>query len=163
MTEELVVDTNVLRVANGAAEQAGPRCVVACIRELERARTECRVVFDSAGEILAEYRRGGPQAGQRQPVDVFFKWVARNQENVGAVRQVTITPHEQRGFQEFPDDPQLARFDHDDRKFVAVALASGTSPPIVNASDRDWWEHREALQVHGIEIRFLCPELMQLR
>ena len=80
-----------------------------------------------------------------------------------AVRQVTITPHEQRGFEEFPDDPELARFDRDDRKFVAVALASGTSPPIVNASDRDWWEHREALQVHGIEILFLCPELMPQR
>ena len=140
MTEELVIDTNVLRVANGAAEQAGPRCVAACIRELDRARTECRVVFDSAGEILAEYRRGGPQAGQ-----------------------VTITPHEQREFAEFPDVPELARFDHDDRKFVAVALASGTSPPIVNASDTDWWEHCEALQAHGIEILFLCPELMPQR
>ena len=59
--------------------------------------------------------------------------------------------------------PSSPEFDRDDRKFVAVALASGTSPPIVNASDRDWWEHREVLQVHGIEILFLCPELMPQR
>ncbi len=163
MTEELVVDSNVLHVANGAAEQAAPRCVAACIGELERARTDCRVVFDSAGEILAEYRHAGPQAGQRQPADVFFKWVARNRENAGTVRQVTITPHEQRGFEEFPDDPQLDRFDHDDRKFVAVALASGTSPPIVNASDGGWWEHLRALQDHGLKILFPYPELMPQR
>ncbi|HSU82609.1 MAG TPA: hypothetical protein VLR69_09330, partial [Thermoanaerobaculia bacterium] len=57
-------------------------------------------------------------------------------------------------------DPDLAAFDPSDRKFVAVAVASGEQPEILNASDTDWWHHREALSRHGVEVRFLCPQLM---
>lgn len=28
-------------------------------------------------------------------------------------------------------------------------------------SDPDWWHHRQTLQEHGVEIVFLCPELME--
>ena len=71
-----------------------------------------------------------------------------------------ITKHPQRGFKNFPDDPDLDDFDPDDRKFVAVALASGTAPEILNASDTDWWNYRRPLERHGINVKFLCPELM---
>lgn len=73
---------------------------------------------------------------------------------------VRITEHPERGFENFPDDPELDDFDQDDRKFVAVALASGTNPEILNATDTDWWHYLEPLQQHGINIDFLCPELM---
>lgn len=61
---------------------------------------------------------------------------------------------------DFPDDEMLAGFDRDDRKFVAVAIASGESPPILNASDTDWHDHRQALSRHGVAVEFVCPELM---
>jgi hypothetical protein len=31
---------------------------------------------------------------------------------------------------------------------------------VVNACDKDWHEHREALEQHGVRIEFLCPEEM---
>ncbi len=61
---------------------------------------------------------------------------------------------------DFPDDPDLAGFDLNDRKFVAVALASKLDPEILNASDTDWWIHRESLERNRVRIRFLCPQLM---
>lgn len=73
---------------------------------------------------------------------------------------MTLTPDPDRGFREFPDDPELAGFDWDDRKFVAVALAVGADPAILNASDTDWWLGREGLERHGVQVVFLCPELM---
>ena len=75
---------------------------------------------------------------------------------------MSITPSIERTFEEYPDDdaPALAKFDRDDRKFVAVALASGTFPDIINATDTDWWAPRRALQQLGVRVRFLCPDLM---
>ena len=72
-----------------------------------------------------------------------------------------MAPNDARGFEEFPGAPSLAGFDMDDRKFVAVALASGTGPEILNASDTDWWDFREPLERHGVRVNFLCPELME--
>ena len=66
-----------------------------------------------------------------------------------------------RGFEEFPDSARLSSFDRSDRKFVAVALASGSSPKVLNAADTDWWDHRQALEENGVDVVFLCPELME--
>ena len=163
MTEELVVDTNVAVVANGGHDGADDACLSRCVAELGRIQLDCRLWLDDDWLILREYLKYLDPRGLAGPGDAFIKWVLNNQGNEAHIGRIAITPDTEREFVEFPDDPELASFDRDDRKFVAVALASGTSPPIVNASDRDWWEHREALQVHGIEILFLCPELMQLR
>ena len=71
-----------------------------------------------------------------------------------------ITVHSDCGFEEFPNDPRLSNFDSDDRKFVAVALASQSDPQVLNATDTDWWAHRKALEENGVDVVFLCPELM---
>ncbi len=161
--DEVVVDSNVAAVANGLASQADDACVSRCVAELGRIQRDCRLLLDGDWLVLREYRNHLSQRGLAGTGDAFIKWVLNNQGNEARIGRIAITPDAQREFVEFPDDPELASFDRDDRKFVAVALASGTSPPIVNASDTDWWEHREALQVHGIEILFLCPELMPQR
>ena len=62
-----------------------------------------------------------------------------------------------RWFDEFPDLEALSTFDRSDQTFVAVAVASGGSPPILNAVDSDWWQHRGALAAAGITCEFLCP------
>ncbi|HET6383334.1 MAG TPA: hypothetical protein VFJ58_08090, partial [Armatimonadota bacterium] len=102
-------------------------------------------------------------SGQPGVGDSFFKWLWVNQENLQTCRKVVITPAKQheRGFEEFPDDPELARFDHSDRKFVATIIASREKAPIVNASDTDWWDYGDALKRHGVTVLFLCPELME--
>jgi hypothetical protein len=156
-----VMDTNVAVVANGRAPQAGNQCVETCITTLIEMRDHHRVLLDEQGLILDEYRRHLSPSGQPGPGDAFFKWLWDNQGHLDHCRQIPITPARgTRSFEEFPDDPDLARFDREDRKFVAVAIASGEQPPIFNASDTDWWVHRAALKGHGVEIRFLCQELM---
>ena len=157
MTKEVVVDTNVAKVANGETEQASPNCVTRCIDQLLDIRQHFHVVLDQGGKILEEYERSlefsGPNSG-----DEFFRWLWNHQGTHS--RKVPITEHPRRGFENFPDEPDLHGFDRDDRKFVAVALASGTDPEILNASDTDWWNYREPLERHGVKIKFLCPELM---
>jgi hypothetical protein len=163
MKAAVVMDTNVAVVANGKAPQAGDPCVENCITTLIDVRDSHRVFLDEQGLILDEYRRRLSPSGQPGPGDAFFKWLWDNQGHLDHCRQISITPIKGGNFEEFPDDPDLARFDPADRKFVAVAIASGEQPPILNASDTDWWAHRASLNRHGIEIRFLCPELMKIK
>ena len=157
-----MVDTNVPLVANGKAEQADLECEVACVRKLIQIQSEQRTLLDDKMLIMGEYRRNLSQSGQPGVGDAFFKWLWENQANEQHCRTVPLTVHADRGFVEFPDDARLRSFDLADRKFVAVALASGTAPQVLNASDTDWWYDRQTLAEHGIQIVFLCPELMQM-
>lgn len=155
------MDTNVAIVANGMTEQAEAACMSACrhkLRQIQEGRL--RLLLDDKRLILEEYRQRLSFSGQPGYGDRFFKWLWYNQAVERHCRTVPVTPHEDRGFEEFPDNPSLASFDRDDRKFVAVALASGSSPQVLNASDTDWWHHRESLGRHSVEVTFLCPELM---
>jgi hypothetical protein len=85
-----------------------------------------------------------------------------NQANPDWCEQIHLTPiaDTSRDFEEFPSDPELARFDRSDRKWVAVARASADDPVILNAVDSDWWEYRDRLARHGVRIDFLCSHLM---
>ena len=157
---EVVLDTNVPIVANGKADQADSECEGACIRELKQVQAECRVLLDEGGRIISEYLRHLSPSGQPGLGDEFFKWLWNNQDTEPYCRKVTVTHHAERGFDEFPDDERLSSFDLADRKFVAVALASGTSPPVLNATDTDWWHDRQSLAENGVHVVFLCPELM---
>lgn len=160
--EEVVVDTNVAVVANGRTPQARAACVKQCIQELRRIQRDAdrRILLDEGGLILNEYRRQLNPSGQPGSGDAFYQWLRDNQWIDRHCRKIQITPHDDHGFEEFPSDPALAGFDRNDRKFVAVAVASRQSPPILNASDTDWWDHHMALNRNGIEVTFLCPELM---
>lgn len=155
----VVIDTNVLVVANGRHDRASDHCVAASISALEAARNT-RTLIDEGHSILEEYRLHCSFAGQPGPGDAFFKWLWDNQANLEKCLKIVLTPHPGRGFEEFPADRELATFDRDDRKFVAVALGSGLTPAILNAADTDWYHHRLALERHGLRIRFLCRELM---
>ncbi len=160
---EVVMDTNVAVVANGKTEQAGRRCVRECIAKLRHIRNECCLLLDNGNLILEEYRKNLSLSGQPGPGDGFYKWLFDNQANPEHCQKVPLKPHIDREFEKFPDDPNLESFDRDDRKFVAVALASGTAPKVLNASDPDWWFHCQALRQHGVEVVFLCPDLMRAR
>jgi hypothetical protein len=156
-----VIDTNVAIVANARTPHAGPDCVIACVEALSSAIEHRIVLIDDMMRILDEYRRRLSLSGQPGPGDRFVKWLWLNQANDEHCRAVTILPRGLVGdFAEFPSDRALASFDLDDRKFVAVAVSSGLAPPILNASDTDWWDHRVALERNGIRVEFLCPALM---
>jgi hypothetical protein len=120
------------------------------------------VLLDEGGLILQEYLKQKPHGFPRGPGDAFLVWVCDNQANPAHIRGVPVTPlwDNPRGFAEFPDDAELTKFHQKDRKFVAVALASGVAPTILNATDTDWWPYREALARHNVHVQFICPELM---
>ena len=163
MRDTVIVDTNVAVVANGRTAQASPSCIVACIERLSHVKDRNLVLLDAESLIFDEYRRHLSPSGQPGTGDMFFKWLWNNQAQQQHCRKIEITPNDERGFDEFPDDPMLTEFDDDDRKFVAVALASGMRPPILNASDTDWYEYRQDLKRHDLRIIFVCPELMVAR
>ena len=160
---EIVMDTNVAIVANGKAGQASPDCIRKCIDGLRHIRDECRILLDEGNLILEEYRGRLSFSGQPGSGDAFFKWLHDNQANSLYCRKIPLHQHPDRDFEEFPDDHALSSFDRSDRKFVAVALASGTKPKVLNASDTDWWIYHAQLLQNGVEVDFLCPELMEAR
>lgn len=47
-------------------------------------------------------------------------------------------------------------FDNDDYIFVAVVLAHGEYPPIINAADSDWQQAHAILTKYGIHVHELC-------
>lgn len=163
MKPAVVMDTNVAIVANGKADQASPDCVLTCLKRLRKIQDAERLLLDETGCILDEYRGYLHPSGQPGPGDVFFKWLWNNRGNPEVCRFVRITPDLARVFKEFPESDALNNFDRNDRKFVAVAVASGERPPILNASDRDWWDDRLSLERCGVRVEFLCPELMEDR
>ena len=160
MRNGVIVDTNVAVVANGRTPQANSACVCECISRLLQVRMTGLVLLDAANLILDEYRRNLSPSGQPGTGDMFFKWLWNNQGFGEHCQKVDITPNDERGFDEFPNDPTLGAFDADDRVFVAVAIASGMQPSILNASDPGWWTYRDELEHHGIAVEFLCPVLM---
>lgn len=157
----LVIDTNVILVANRQHGDVSDACVAACARRLSDVIVGGRVAIDESYRILAEYQnKTTPQVGRR-PGDVFLKWLLRNNANPARCDQVALVEHTGRGFESFPDDVRLASFDPPDRKFVAVAAAHGDKPPIAQAADSKWLAWAPALREHGIVVDFVCPSDIQ--
>lgn len=157
----VVVDTNVPIAANGASNHVTRDCVLRCVDRLEIVVKKEKVLLDDGMYILHEYMRHLSMSGQPGFGDMFMRWVWTNQANPIKCKIIPITSlNEKPYFREFPNDDELDGFDRSDRKFVAVAKASGLDPPIINAADKDWWDYLQPLQKNGIQIEFICPELM---
>lgn len=156
------VDTNVPRVANWPHDSThgSPECVLECVRRIREITAQGGLLLDDAWHIIREYQHQLRSAGQPGVGDAFLRAVLTRRTDPSWCTLVPITPHSARGFEEFPDDPDLAAFDPSDRKFVAVALAGPQPAVVLNAVDTDWWEHREELQRNGVKVEFLCPDAM---
>jgi hypothetical protein len=156
----VVVDTNVPVSANGMANHIGEDCIINCIKRLKQIQKREVLLLDDGMLILQEYKSYLSPSGQPGVGDIFMKWVWNNQANPKHCKIVSITSIDKKPyFREFPNDEELDRFDPADRKFVAVAKASNLHPPILNATDSDWWYFQEPLYRHGIKVEFICPEL----
>lgn len=154
-----MLDTNVLVTADGRAPQAPLPCVAACAEALNAAVRDV-VWLDDGGEILEEYQRN---LNRDYPLGVMATFFVELQSNLGVperCRMVSLSPNDNRVYEEFPEDAALAAFDRSDRKFAAVALASNMDPDVLNAVDSDWWHHRVALAANGVHMRFVCSELV---
>ena len=156
MIGDSVVDTNVLIVANDPAHRAGCECHGECVEALLAIRDRKSLLLDSEWRILGEYARKVGTVREPRVGSEFFRWAASG----SIAANVRITADGDGGFAEFPDDPRLAGFDRQDRKFVAVAVASGVEPEILNAADHDWREFESPLRENGVRVRERCPEYL---
>lgn len=154
-----VVDTNVPRVANSPHDptHASPECVLECVRRVREITAGGGLLLDDDWRIIGEYRNRLRSVGQPGVGDAFLRAVLTRYADPSWCTLVPITAHPERGFAEYPDDPDLAAFDPSDRKFVAVALAGPQPAVVLNAVDSDWWEPREAFERNGVHVEFLCP------
>lgn len=156
----IVIDTNILLVADGQAPHMSPSCKIECLNRLERSKATEQVVLDHQRIILEEYgHKLNPSRRPPSPGGVFLKWLLVNQCNPQHTAMVSLTPLDaaKTRFAEFPRDATLERvFDPSDRKFVSAAHSHPEKPPILECSDSKWlgWEAR--LQVHGIRLEILC-------
>lgn len=154
---EVVVDTNVLYVAEGLHEDASPACVLSCVSRLQSVMKHCTVVVDDRYRLLSEYQHKLDTRQGKGPGAVFLKWLAQNLRNISHVAQVTITETAE-GFAEFPVASLQRAFDPSDRKFAAVANAHPAKPPILQATDSKWLMWKAQLAAAGITVEFLCPD-----
>jgi hypothetical protein len=157
----VVVDTNVILVANGQHEAVSPACVGLCAKRLLDLRDSGRIAIDDGFRILKEYQnKTQPSVGKRAG-DAFVKWLLQNNANPERCDQVQLEEHEGHVFASFPDDSRLTNFDSADRKFVAVAAAHTDKPPILQATDSKWIDWAPALKDHRVVVEFLCPQDIQ--
>lgn len=156
----VVIDTNVLLVADGQAGHMSAACRTECVNRLERVKITEQVVLDRQRLILTEYgNRLNPSKRPPSPGSAFLKWLLINQCNPQFSSTIDLTPldADKKRFAEFPPDEALeAAFDPSDRKFVSVAYAHPDRPPILESADSKWLGWEAALQAHGIRIEVLC-------
>ncbi len=165
----VIVDTNVIVIANGAASHASLDCIERCQDRIQQILDQHeKVVIDDGWRIFGEYERYVDLNSRKGIGDVFVKMLLRNQKNPNICTMVHITPLAGNGtdFDEFPNaDGALTGFHKNDRKFIAVALAhqrdAGGTPTVLLAIDRGWLEFMNALVSHGINVDLICEEDIQ--
>ena len=165
----VIVDTNVIVIANGEADHASLDCIERCQDRIQQILDQHeKVVIDDGWRIFGEYERYVDPNSRKGIGDVFVKTLLQNQGNPNICKIVYIMPLAGNGtdFEEFPnDDDALTGFPKTDRKFIAVALAhqrdAGEIPTILLAIDRGWLEFMNALVSHGINVDLICEEDIQ--
>jgi hypothetical protein len=154
----VVIDTNVLLVANGSHENVSLACQAECVRRLLAQQQSGVTVIDDAYAILLEYQNKTKPNQPKGAGDAFLKWLLQNQGNAARVHRVTITETAPDTYREFPDAALQPQFDAADRKFAAVAYAHPERPPVLQAADCKWLDWWPALQKKGVNVAFLCPD-----
>lgn len=153
---KVVIDTNVLLVANQQHSDISTECVTSCIERLQEIQSTGVVVIDDGFIILGEYQNKTRINPPRGVGDVFLKWLLRNMGNAQRVEMVSVTQTAIDFYAEFPDQALQAEFDPPDRIFPAVANAHPDKPPIWQAADCKWIDWWPALAEHGVKVKFLC-------
>ena len=154
---KVVIDTNVLLIANQQHNDVSVDCIEECILRLSNVKDNGIVVIDDDYKILNEYKRKTSLSPPKGVGDVFLKWLLRHVGNEHFVEMVSITELEKDRFSEFPDPELEVSFDPPDRKFVAVASAHGENPVIWQAGDCKWLNWWPTLAQYNITVDFVCP------
>lgn len=156
MTATVVVDTNVILVANEDHADASPECVKECVNRLQLIMYNGSIAIDDAYLIIKEYQNKTNNKSGKGAGDVFLKWVLTHMANSTRVQQVTLTQISKDHFAEFPVSSLESEFDRPDRKFAAVANAHPNKPPILQAVDCKWLDWWPQLHAAKVQVEFLC-------
>lgn len=156
----VVIDTNVLIVANRASEQADLECELAAARTLHEAMRQNLILIDTNNLATAEYDTYCRRSGQPGIGDLFFKSLLDNVANESRVVRVEIGVTQEEIDSALP--PPLADFDPSDRKWIALHLV-GSADSIINATDSDWAQRKDDLEKAGIHVDELCPQCLSDR
>ena len=103
----IVIDTNILLVADGQASHMSPACKIECLNRLEDAQAREKVVLDHQRMILNEYgNKLNPSKRPPSTGKCFLKWLLVNQRNSLHTAMINLTPpdKEKTHFAEFPCD-----------------------------------------------------------
>lgn len=155
---EVVIDTNILLIANQQHDDVSPECVQRCIEQLLQVQRNGKVVIDDGYHLLQEYSHKTSLHPPKGVGDVFLKWLLRNIGNAALVETVSIHETAPDEFAEFPVPELQAVFDPSDRKFVAVAATHPAKPPIWQGADCKWLHWWPQLAAAGTSVEFLCPD-----
>lgn len=155
----VVVDTNVLAVAEGLHAGASDECRAECAKLARQIQEGLVIVVDSkrSGEaIMIEYLgalRGKGTSGIGSKLATYL-W--RRRYDTSICRTVDITPCDTPpgSYDEVP--PRLKSFDVDDHKWFAVATAEPSRPQIFQALDAEWWDRRRDFPASHLDVQFLC-------
>jgi hypothetical protein len=153
---EVVIDTNVLLVAEGMHPDVSADCVRACVAMLEAIRRSGTIVLDDGYRILREYQNKLSVNRSKRVGAAFLKWLMQHQRT-SRVEYVSLTELPGSCFKEFPVAALQAVFDPPDRKFPAVANAHVAKPPVLQAADCKWLDWWQPLAAAGVNVEFLCP------
>ena len=156
MNDPVVVDTNVIRVANREHDGVSNACLGYCVQQLQDVMNNGHLVVDQGWQIVGEYIGNPNRKRGKHEGEVFLKWVLQNLSNMHRCTQVSITELSPDNYAEFPSHPDLANFDAPDRKFVAVSNVHPAKPRILQAADSKWINWHTALKTFGIHVDFIC-------
>ena len=160
MTTRIVIDTNVLAVANGRNDEADEECEDEAGNALQEAIRSKVVVIDTEYLVIDEYAKHSNWAGQPGAGDLFFKSLTDNIANPSRVVSIDIGSAQEEVDLFVPD--QLLDFDSDDRKWIALYL-EGLAESIINAVDSDWAARKAEMDDLGINVTELCPQCLSAR
>ena len=153
---DVIIDTNVLCVAEGMHEGATQTCRASCIDFLKKVEEGIVVVADTDDLILKQYVDAMNTATTAGIGVKLAKRLWRLRHGGEVCRLVRITPADadEGGFEEVPNE--LRNFDSDDLMFIAVACADPEGSPLYQALDTQWWARRDDFIASGIDLQFLC-------
>ena len=145
----VVLDTNVLAVANEMTPEADEDCVRAAANSLREAIRKNVIVIDTQKIAINEYSNYANWEGQPRVGDLFFKVLTDNIANPDRVCRVDIGSTQDEIDICVPE--QLLDFDRNDRKWIALYL-EGSAESIINAVDSDWAARKADLDGAGIAV-----------
>jgi len=155
---KVVIDTNVLLVADKQHGDITDTCLSNCVTKLLELQVRGHVVIDDGYRIIGEYQNKLDANHGKNMGAAFLKWLLQNQANPRHVERIRITETSANHFEEFPSPELELEFDPPDCKFIAVANAHPQKPTIWQAADSKWLNWWPMLQVYGIQVEFLCSE-----